>query len=65
MAVALAVLQMKPTYSELEHPMLFESIRKQKGDLTMELLTRNSDSVDRCNLILHRFLDPDVHCIYA
>ncbi|CAD5226204.1 unnamed protein product [Bursaphelenchus xylophilus] len=64
MAVALAVLQIRPRFHEKNHPMLMEYIRKQKGEMTLELLRRNCDSKERLNLILDKFLDAEVHCIY-
>ncbi|CAD5218765.1 unnamed protein product [Bursaphelenchus okinawaensis] len=64
-SVALTVLQIRPQFKEKDHPMLMEYVRKQKGELTRELLRRNSDSKERLNLILDKFLDAEVHCIYS
>lgn len=63
-AVALATLQMKVKFLEKDYLMQFEWIRKQRGELATVMLARNSNSVEKLNLILDRFLDPTNHCIY-
>lgn len=63
-AVALATLQMKVKFLEKDYLMQFEWIRKQRGELATVMLARNSNSLEKLNLILDRFLDSSSHCIY-
>lgn len=65
MAVALSTLQMKVKYLERDYLMQYEWNRKQRGELATVMLVRNSNSPDKLNLILDRFLDPTNHCIYG
>lgn len=62
LSVALAVLRLRPRFAG--NPMLLEYIRKQRGDIVLELLRRNVDNKEKLNLILDRFLDPEIHLIY-
>ena len=123
LSVALAALRARVSFTERQHPMLFECMRRQvcaccpmrrpmreqnsaqlkfvkqaarfekkiafkssigdgrnpaiskkffatvavcfqRNELTLQLLTRNSHSRDRLNVILDAFLDPEIHCIY-
>ncbi|KAI6216161.1 hypothetical protein M3Y99_01837100 [Aphelenchoides fujianensis] len=65
MAVALCTLKMRVSFSERQYPMLFECMRRQRNEFTLQLLTKNTSSKDKLNVILDAFLDPQVHCIYG
>ncbi|KAH7729234.1 SWIM zinc finger family protein, partial [Aphelenchoides avenae] len=64
LAVALDALSKHVFVSEMDHPMLCECIRRQRGDLAMTLLLRYKDSVDKLGYVMDRILDPRIHRIY-
>uniref|UniRef100_A0A915EH90 Zinc finger SWIM domain-containing protein 8 n=1 Tax=Ditylenchus dipsaci TaxID=166011 RepID=A0A915EH90_9BILA len=62
--LALEVLGMRVFISETDHPMLCESIRRQRGELSMTLLLRNRDCLEKLGVILDKLLDSAVHRMY-
>ncbi|CAJ0567060.1 unnamed protein product, partial [Mesorhabditis spiculigera] len=64
MKLALSALGSMQVYSEEDCPMLAESIRRQKGELTMALLARHRDSNEMIGHVLDKLLDPRIHLMY-
>uniref|UniRef100_A0A915INK7 Uncharacterized protein n=1 Tax=Romanomermis culicivorax TaxID=13658 RepID=A0A915INK7_ROMCU len=52
------------TVAESDHPLLCESIRRQKGELALALLLRYKDDMSKVALIMDHLLDPEMHRMY-
>lgn len=59
-----AALGMKANVSEAEHPLLCESTRKQRGELTISMLTHYKDDVVKLSKVMDKLLDKEVHQSY-
>ncbi|WAQ97485.1 ZSWM8-like protein [Mya arenaria] len=55
---------MKANVSEADHPLLCESTRKQRGDLTMAMLLNYKDDIAKLSKIMDKLLDKEVHQQY-
>lgn len=64
LSVALEALAKTVFVSELDHPMLCECIRRQRGDFSMTLLLRYKDCPDKLGYVMDRILDPRIHKVY-
>uniref|UniRef100_A0A183FG41 Exocyst complex component 7 n=1 Tax=Heligmosomoides polygyrus TaxID=6339 RepID=A0A183FG41_HELPZ len=62
---ALDAVGARPLFSDEDYPLLSEAVRRQKGELTIALLTRHRDSTEKLGLILDRLLDPSIHKMYS
>jgi len=61
---ACAVLGMRANASESAHPILCEGIRRQKGDLALNLLLTHKDEEQSLLKILDKLLDRDVYALF-
>ena len=59
-----SVLDMKVNISESQHSLLCEGIRRQKGDLALNLLLTYKDDEQRLLRIMDKILDREIHCLF-
>ncbi|KAL3101879.1 hypothetical protein niasHS_003288 [Heterodera schachtii] len=64
MDFALSMLKKDLFISEFDHPLLCESIRRQRKSVQMSLLLRNRDDPARVARVLETVLDPKMHKLY-
>ncbi|KRX18110.1 Zinc finger SWIM domain-containing protein 8 [Trichinella nelsoni] len=57
LAMAVAVLMMKSTASEVQHPLLFESLRRKRGDFLLSLLSHYKTNTDVLSIMLNALLE--------
>ncbi|KAL1237088.1 Zinc finger SWIM domain-containing protein [Trichinella pseudospiralis] len=57
LAVAVVVLMMKSTASEVQHPLLFESLRRKRGDFLLSLLSHYKNNTDVLSIMLNALLE--------
>ncbi|KRZ17819.1 Zinc finger SWIM domain-containing protein 8 [Trichinella zimbabwensis] len=57
LAMAVVVLMMKSTASEVQHPLLFESLRRKRGDFLLSLLSHYKTNTDVLSIMLNALLE--------
>lgn len=60
---AVAALGLKANVSEAEHPLLCEGTRRQRGDLTLTLLSYYRDEPRKICRIMEKLLDREIHTL--
>ena len=58
---AVAAIGLKANVSEADHPLLCEGTRRQRGDITLNLLVNYKDDPDKLSKIMDKLLDKDIH----
>ncbi|XP_050525577.1 zinc finger SWIM domain-containing protein 8 homolog [Daktulosphaira vitifoliae] len=58
---AVAALGMKSNISEADHPLLCEGIRRQRGELALNILIRYKNNPTRLAMAMDKLLDREVH----
>ena len=61
---AVAAIGLKANISEADHPLLCEGTRRQRGDLSLLLLTTYKDQPDRMAKIMDKILDKEIHPLF-
>lgn len=61
--VSLHIIGCRPMISE-KYTLHWETIRREKSELTSMLLVRYKDSQEKCALVIDRILDPKLHRMY-
>jgi hypothetical protein len=58
---AVAAIGLKANVSEADHPLLCEGTRRERGDITLNLLVNYKDDPDKLSKIMDKLLDKDIH----
>nr|KAG5692676.1 hypothetical protein BaRGS_028476 [Batillaria attramentaria] len=61
---AVTALGLKANISEAEHPLLCESIRRQRGELAIAMLVQYKDDIVKLSKIMDKLLDKEVNTQY-
>ncbi|CAP25111.1 Protein CBR-PQN-55 [Caenorhabditis briggsae] len=61
--ISLHIIGCRPLFTERYH-LHWETVRREKSELTSMLLVRYKDSQERCALVLDQILDPKLHRMY-
>ncbi|XP_070185211.1 zinc finger SWIM domain-containing protein 8-like isoform X3 [Littorina saxatilis] len=61
---AVTALGLKANISEAEHPLLCESIRRQRGELAIAMLVHYKDDIVKLSKIMDKLLDKEVNTQY-
>ena len=60
----MAAIGLKANISEADHPLLCEGTRRQRGDLSLLLLTTYKDQPERMAKIMDKILDKEIHPLF-